>query len=49
MLSFDENLCMDRQDYTVTVILWKQKKFEEKKVGLSIEPPSANSYSSTSG
>ena len=47
MLSFNENLCMDRQKTILTQ--YGNKKIQGKKVGSSIESPSAKSYSSTSG
>ena len=47
MLSFDENLCMDRQKTILSQ--YRNKKIREKKVGSSIEPPSAKLYSSASG
>ena len=47
MLSFDENLCMDRQKTILSQ--YGNKKIRGKNFGSSIEPPSAKSYSSVSG
>ena len=46
-MSFDENLCMDRQKTILSQ--YGNKKIREKKVGSSIEHPIAKSYSSASG